>query len=154
MRTTAALVILVGIATACASTSSTGEPGTAPDAQRIPGTSQAGSEPDAKNENVPANASTAARLGIPPGHLPPPGQCRIWIPGEPPGKQKKQNSAAPCEKLSGDVPSGGWLVYRPGDSKKEVLVREYDGEQELVRVSVFDIVTGELLRTLDPDEAK
>lgn len=25
--------------------------------------------------------------GIPPGHLPPPGHCRDWIPGRPPGHQ-------------------------------------------------------------------
>ena len=25
--------------------------------------------------------------GIPPGHLPPPGECRVWYPGVPPGQQ-------------------------------------------------------------------
>jgi hypothetical protein len=24
---------------------------------------------------------------IPPGHLPPPGECRVWLPGRPPGHQ-------------------------------------------------------------------
>ena len=28
-----------------------------------------------------------ASLGIPPGHYPPPGQCRVWLPGTPPGHQ-------------------------------------------------------------------
>ena len=26
-------------------------------------------------------------LGIPPGHMPPPGACRIWYPDRPPGQQ-------------------------------------------------------------------
>src|SRR5688500_13032317 len=26
-------------------------------------------------------------LNIPPGHLPPPGQCKIWYPAKPPGQQ-------------------------------------------------------------------
>jgi hypothetical protein len=28
-----------------------------------------------------------ARQGIPPGHLPPPGECRVWYDGRPPGQQ-------------------------------------------------------------------
>ena len=27
------------------------------------------------------------RLHVPKGHLPPPGQCRLWVPGRPPGQQ-------------------------------------------------------------------
>ena len=27
------------------------------------------------------------RYGVPPGHLPPPGECRVWYPGVPPGHQ-------------------------------------------------------------------
>jgi hypothetical protein len=91
------------------------------------------------------NASTAARLGIPPGHLPPAGQCRVWMPGEPPGKQKKY-AQGDCARVATRVPVGGWLVYRPGENKKEVVVREY-GERAVVRwTRIFDVVTGELLR--------
>ncbi len=36
--------------------------------------------------------STAATLGIPPGQLPPIGQCRIWIPGRPAGRQARARS--------------------------------------------------------------
>ena len=35
-----------------------------------------------------SSASTAATLKIPPGHLPPPGECRVWLPDVPPGQQK------------------------------------------------------------------
>ena len=146
-----ALLLMAGI-TACSSSNADVETGPDPQAQTIPGAADdRGSEPELKNDHVPENASTAAKFGIPPGHLPPPGQCRVWMPGEPPGKQKKKYPAGDCALVSGDVPAGGWLVYRPGDDKKEVVVREYDSEREVVSVKVFDIVTGAFLRAVDPD---
>jgi hypothetical protein len=45
--------------------------------------------------------------GIPPGHLPPPGQCRIWYPGTSPGHQLPPGS---CRELRHHVPEGAWLV--------------------------------------------
>src|SRR5207249_9008254 len=36
-----------------------------------------------------AGPSTAATLGVPPGHLPKPGECRVWIPRVPPGRQPR-----------------------------------------------------------------
>jgi hypothetical protein len=144
--------LLVGAVCACSGSNPDVETGPAPQTQSIPGTgSDVGSEPEVKNANVPENASTAARLGIPPGHLPPPGQCRVWMPGEPPGKQKKKYSAGDCDVVSRDVPAGGWLVYRPGDDKKEVVVREYGAGSQVTSVRVFDIVTGALLREVAPD---
>ena len=44
---------------------------------------------------------------IPPGHLPPPGQCRIWYPGTPPGHQPPPG---PCHVLRHQVPAGAILV--------------------------------------------
>ena len=44
---------------------------------------------------------------IPPGHLPPPGQCRIWYPDRPPGHQPPPGS---CRKLRHQVPPGAVLV--------------------------------------------
>lgn len=93
--------------------------------------------------------STAATLGIPPGHLPPPGRCRIWVPGSPPGHQ-----AAPgrCADLERRVPVGGWLVYRPSESRKEVRVSVYDDDRPRVAlIRVFDAATGALLRELVPE---
>lgn len=62
----------------------------------------------------PGAPSTAATLGIPPGHLPPAGQCRIWHPGEPPGHQPEAGS---CASLASRLPVGAWLVFNPGSDR-------------------------------------
>ena len=54
-----------------------------------------GSRPVARN--------TARALGIPPGHLPPPGECRVWIPGRPPGRQARPRS---CDGIMAVAPGG------------------------------------------------
>lgn len=135
---------------ACSNRNAEVKTGPAPEATRIPGTSTAGSEPEEKNQNAAANASTASRFGIPPGHLPPPGACRVWMPGEPPGQQKK-SASGDCALVSRQVPAGGWLVYRPSGDKKEVVVREYGPDHDVVSIKVFDIVTGAFLREVDPN---
>ncbi len=47
---------------------------------------------------------SAEDLGIPRGHLPPPGACRIWYPDRPPGQQPPPGSCG------GIVPPGAVLV--------------------------------------------
>jgi hypothetical protein len=86
-----------------------------------------------------------AHLGIPPGHLPPPGQCRIWIPGRPPGHQPQ---AGECRALRAEVPVGAWLVYRPSSDRKHVEVTVYDLERPrvVVAVRVYDADSGRLVR--------
>lgn len=44
---------------------------------------------------------------IPPGHMPPPGSCRIWYKGTPPGQQPPPGD---CYYLSRRVPPGAWLI--------------------------------------------
>ena len=44
---------------------------------------------------------------IPPGHLPPPGECRIWYPDRPPGHQPPPGD---CYSLQYQVPPGAVLV--------------------------------------------
>lgn len=44
---------------------------------------------------------------VPPGHMPPPGECRIWYPGKPPGQQPPPGN---CSRLRAQVPPGAILV--------------------------------------------
>ncbi|MBW3629981.1 MAG: hypothetical protein KY464_11875 [Gemmatimonadetes bacterium] len=50
----------------------------------------------------------ARRLGVPKGHYPPPGECRVWYPGTPPGQQPPP---AKCDRLVGRVPVGAFVLY-------------------------------------------
>jgi hypothetical protein len=89
--------------------------------------------------------STAATLGIPPGHLPPPGMCRVWMPDEPPGHQPKPRS---CSNIERTAPVGSYIVERPGKDKKVVHVRVMDERRPgvVVRVRVYEIRDGKLVR--------
>ena len=97
-----------------------------------------------------ANTSTAATLGIPPGHLPPPGECRIWRPGVPPGHQAPPGD---CAILAREVPPSAWLLYRPSRKSKEVRVSVYDDRRptRVVTVRFFDARSGKLLREHNHD---
>jgi len=89
--------------------------------------------------------STAATLGIPPGHLPPPGQCRVWVEGRPPGQQPKARSCAQIERTA---PPGSWILYRPTKDRKAVHVRVLDQRRPgvVVLIRVYDAEHGTLLR--------
>jgi hypothetical protein len=95
--------------------------------------------------------STAATLGVPPGHLPKAGECRVWIPGTPPGKQPGPKSRS-CVAIGSVAPAGSWVIYRPGDNKKVVHVREVDPHRagSVVRIRIFDIETNRLVREEKP----
>lgn len=49
----------------------------------------------------------AYSLNIPEGHMPPPGECRIWFPDRPPGHQPPPGN---CYDLQQRVPPGAVLV--------------------------------------------
>ena len=48
--------------------------------------------------------TSATELSIPPGHMPPPGSCKVWYPGLPPGQQPPPG---PCYT---HVPAGAVLI--------------------------------------------
>jgi hypothetical protein len=89
--------------------------------------------------------SPAATLGIPPGHLPPPGMCRVWFPGQPPGHQPRARS---CDRIERAAPAGSWIVYRPSEDRKVVHVRVVDERRPgvVVRLRVYDVKLGTLIR--------
>jgi hypothetical protein len=90
-----------------------------------------------------------ANLGIPEGHLPPPGECRVWYPGRPAGHQPPPGK---CERLSLRVPVGAWLIYRPKDDPKHVRISVYDVRRPsiVVIIGIFDAFTGVFVREFRP----
>ncbi|WP_434131741.1 hypothetical protein [Methylocaldum sp. GT1BB] len=81
------------------------------------------------------------RLDIPPGHYPPPGECRVWYPGRPAGHQPPPGQ---CHRLRAKVPPGAWLIRHPRDRADHVHVIVYDDYHPgTIRViGEFDIGTG------------
>jgi len=98
------------------------------------------------NSQPPSQPQPAAALGIPPGQLPPVGQCRIWIPGKAPGHQAKARSCDGIEQLA---PAGSWIVYRPGKEKKVVYVKVVDDHRPgvVALVRVYDAQSGAYIKT-------
>jgi hypothetical protein len=49
---------------------------------------------------APAPTAAQGRGGIPPGHMPPPGECRVWYDGRPPGQQPPPTSCRDAERMA------------------------------------------------------
>lgn len=77
-----------------------------------------------------------ARVDIPHGHLPPPGECRVWYPNRPAGHQPAPGR---CARLAAQVPAGGWLIERP-DGSQRYYVSAYEPSRAgvLLDRSAFD----------------
>lgn len=100
--------------------------------------------PVVMEEEVPPG-ELAKRLGIPPGHLPPPGECRIWLPGVPPGHQPPPG---PCPQLARELPAGAWLIQRSDRRPKEIRVAECHRSEPavIVAVRIYEAETGKYVR--------
>ncbi len=87
---------------------------------------------------------SAKSLGIPPGQLPPPGMCRIWYPGRPPGHQPR---SASCASLERRVPAGAWLISRERGAPGRVRVTVYDDKRpgKLISVRIYSATDGRLI---------
>ena len=103
-------------------------------------------------DSVAAPDSAAARIdqGIPPDYLPPPGQCRVWIPREPAEEQARAHAAGRCSQLRRSMPEGAWLIYRPPDDSGFVRVWRYAEDGGVLSQRIHDAETGELLRHVAP----
>lgn len=105
-----------------------------------------------RSEGVPVGATSKAErasLGIPEGHLPPPGECRIWMPGKPPGHQ---SPPGPCGRLASRVPVGAWLVHRDANDPDHVEVSVYHRQRPSVVVVIrhYEAESGRFLRESEP----
>ncbi len=98
------------------------------------------------------NAATVHVLGVPPGHLPRPGQCRVWIPGVPPGRQARSRA---CAGIMATAPSGSWVLYRPSADRHYVHVRVVDPVRTgvLVMVRIFIAADGRFVTEREPGDA-
>lgn len=85
-----------------------------------------------------------SHLKIPPGHYPPPGECRIWYPDRPAGHQP------PPFRCGDPVPRGAWLIHNPGDVPNHVRVTAYDlaVPGRILEVGEYDIGSGGLIRVI------
>jgi len=89
-------------------------------------------------------------LGILPGHLPRAGQCRIWMPGTPPGRQQRARS---CAGILAVAPRGSWILYRPARDSRHVRVQVVDDERAVIRiVRVFEVRSGVLVKEEPPGD--
>lgn len=107
MHKRSSLVLALAVLVAgCSQSSIGGLPIPSPDRARLPGSSP---EVVVVGKGQARGAHAGPRgLKVPPGHYPPPGQCRLWYPGTPPGEQPKP---APCGQLRGRVPAGAFILY-------------------------------------------
>jgi hypothetical protein len=83
------------------------------------------------------------RLPIPPGHYPPPGECRIWYPDRPPGHQPPPGKCRP-------VPPGAWLIHHPHALPGHVHVTVYEPRRPgtILVVGEFEIASGAFVRVI------
>jgi hypothetical protein len=74
-------------------------------------------------------------LGIPYGQLPPPGECKIWIPGLESGQQGSPQS---CESAMLDAPLGAWVISRT-ENRYEVNVLSDSNPHIVVEVRYYGL---------------
>jgi hypothetical protein len=71
------------------------------------------------------------KQGIPPGHLPPDGFCRVWYDGVPPGRQPRPTSCYEAERVASRDRSAR-VIYGSGSSRHDAPIyrddRQYPGD--------------------------
>ena len=80
--------------------------------------------------------------GIPPGHRPPPGMCRIWVEGVPPGRQPEPTDCATAVR---NRPANSRVIFgedtdgrRKGKAKLPAKTWRDDAEKNAARESDKD----------------
>ena len=70
------------------------------------------------------------KQGIPPGHVPPAGMCRVWYEGVPPGRQPHPTSCNEAERIVAQD-RGARVIYGNGTTRQNAPV--YRGERDVPR---------------------
>jgi len=96
-------------------------------------------------------AEGTAKLDIPRGHHPDEGECRVWIPGTPPGRQAKPKSRS-CDGIAAAAPAGSWILYRPAGEPRLLHVRIVDPGRagHVIRTLIYDVETNQFVREENP----
>jgi len=83
------------------------------------------------------------QLNIPPGHYPPPGECRIWYPDRPAGQQ-------PPPTGCNNVPPGAWVITHPKDRPGYAHVTVFDPHRpgSVYVEGEFNIGSGTFMRVI------
>jgi hypothetical protein len=90
--------------------------------------------------------------GIPPGHLPPPGQCRVWYDGTPPGRQPAPTSCDQAERRA-SRDRDARVIYgedRYRDDGRSGTGRVYEDERNGTRTPT-DVLRDRILRNRYPN---
>lgn len=91
------------------------------------------------------------KLGIPPGHLPGPGECRVWFPGRPPGQQPPPHDCRGGRHA--EVPPGAWLIEHSSNDPENVHVNVFDPEvsNRRLEIRIYNASTGVHISTRLPN---
>ncbi len=84
-------------------------------------------------------------LGIDARYFPRAGECRLWVPGRPNGRQAR---AASCEAIANGAPAGS-MILRRSPNQPNVLLVDYIDEARagrIVRTSLYDANSGAFIR--------
>lgn len=63
------------------------------------------------------------KQGIPPGHLPPEGLCRVWYDGVPPGRQPRPTGCYEAERIASRDPAAR-VIYGGGSNRNAPIYRD------------------------------
>jgi hypothetical protein len=63
---------------------------------------------------------------VPPGHLPAPGQCRVWVDGVPPGRQSAATDCGTAERERYRYGSNARVIYGSNVNRPGRSGRRYD----------------------------
>lgn len=112
----------------------------------------AGSPPPASSVSTGQTGTAPGRTSadIPPDYVPPPGMCRVWVPGEPADEEASRFPVGRCSTLRQSLPEDAWLIYRPTDDSGRFRAWQYDGNGQVRAQRLYDLATGRLIRHIAP----